>query len=337
MKKLFIFPLITLATFSLTGCDLINDMFADSGTDIHNSSFEPITGKFYLYKASDSRFNYVDTYFDINGSQGNFSLKYYENGVLKNEGKFQKIVTYEKYIGKIRDNLHFNVKCGSSFEHISTYTPSLNPIDQFRIIEEYTNSDKKYYLSELPFVMGIYLREGKTYQEEVLDSNETNYLTPTEKHFTSALDGFYKLDDDHYFYFLYPKINSYYTFAYFQYYSSSLNKPLEGFIQGRTVSQPYERKELIMTYSREVLFDKAYQDLGNSIIFGYYTFDQKDNMIDHFGTVEFSNNEMASFTFEHLSREWTDKEWDLFTKDESYHMPDPVFYDYIGGTYSKIK
>lgn len=40
-------------------------------------------------------------------------------------------------------------------------------------------------------------------------------------------------------------------------------------------------------------------------------------------------------TYEHLSREWTDEEWDVFTRDKSYSMPDPIIYDYIGGTYTK--
>jgi hypothetical protein len=83
------------------------------------------------------------------------------------------------------------------------------------------------------------------------------------------------------------------------------------------------------------LFDKVYQDSSKEVLFGYYTFDSSDNMIDHFGTVDFSNGVMNSFTFEHFSRNWTDQEWDLFTKDESYHMPDPIIYDYVGGTYAK--
>ena len=33
--------------------------------------------------------------------------------------------------------------------------------------------------------------------------------------------------------------------------------------------------------------------------------------------------------------EMTDEEWDLFTRDESYHMPDPIIYEYVGGTYTK--
>ena len=333
IKKIF---LIIVSSLVLSGCGL-SEIFQGDTDTIHVSSYEPITGKFVLYEAEDKRQTYTDTYFDINGSKGNFTLKYYENGLLKKEGIFQRIITYPDKIGKIADNLHFNVKCGDVSEHIGTYTESLDPIDQFRILEEYQGSNRKYYLSELPFVLGTYVREGKEYKKETLKAGETDYITPNQKCFTNGLNGFYKLDDEHYFYFLCPKVNSYYAFAYYQYYSPSLAKPLEGFAQGRTFSEPNERTSLLLTYSREVLFDKVYQDSSKEVLFGYYTFDDKDNMIDHWGTVDFSDGQAKSLTFEHCSRNWTDQEWDLFTRDESYHMPDPIIYDYVGGTYSLVK
>lgn len=326
--------LLSLSSFILTGCGL-SDLFGGDTDTIHKSSYEPITGKFVLYDALDKRYSYTDTYFDIDGSKGNFSLKYYENGQLKKEGQFQRIVTYEDKIGKIDENLHFNVKIGNTSEHIGTYTECFDPIDQFRIVEEYSGSDSKYYLSELPFVMGTYVREGKEYKKETLKEGETNYLTPSKKCFTNGLNGYYKLDDEHYFYFLAPGVNDLYAYAFFQYYSPSLEKPLEGFVEGKTYSEPEERTGLFITYSRKVLFDKVYQDKANEVMFGYYSFDDNDNMIDHWGTVDFSDGEVKSLSFEHLSRNWTDQEWDLFTKDESYHMPDPIIYEYVGGTYTK--
>ena len=297
--KLLMLPLILT---SLTGCELLEEVFGGDTDTIHKKSYEPITGKFVLYDQMDKRVEHSNTYFEIDGSKGNFSIKYYEDGNLKKDGVFQRIVTYKDKIGKVRDNLHFNVKFGDKSEHISTYTESLDPINQFRIIEEYSGSDAKWYLSELPFVMGTYVREGKTFQEEKLLETEEDYLTPSLRCFTNAMNGFYKLDDDHYFYFLSPGINNLYQFAYFQYYSKDLEKPLKGFVQGRTFQEPSPRTGLVLTYSREVLFDKSYQDLANGIIFGYYSFDDKDNMIDHFGSADFSNGELNSFTFEHLSR-----------------------------------
>ena len=58
-------------------------------------------------------------------------------------------------------------------------------------------------------------------------------------------------------------------------------------------------------------------------------------MLDHHGEVDFSNDTLNSFSFEYLSRYWTDEEWDIFTKDIDYHMPDPIIYDYVGGTYTR--
>ncbi len=330
LVKILLFPFIATA---LAGCDF----GGGSSSNIHKKSFEPITGKFVLHDVTDPNDSEQTAYFEIDGSKGNFSLKYYENGALKKEGKFQRIVTYEEKIGKVQDNLHFNIKCENSTEHISTYTESLDPINQFRIIEEYNGNDTRYYLSELPFIMGTYLREGASYKEESLKEGEKDYLTPTIDCFTSALHGRYELDSDNYFYFVYPKINDYYATAFFQYYSSSLDKPLEGFVYGKFYHViADDTPQIYLSYSREVLFSKALQDKGNVVLFGYTTFDANDNMIEHRGTIDFENGVLNSFSFEHLSREWTEEAWDIFTRDQSYSMPDPIIYDYIGGTYLKV-
>lgn len=335
MKKYIRFTLLSLIMISSSSCGMFESLFGGDTDTVHKTSYEAITGKYYLYDSLDKRHNYTDTYFDINGKKGDFTLKYYENGVLKKDGVFQRIVTYKDKIGTWKDNLHFNIKCGDTSEHIGTYTESFDPIDQFRIVEEYTGADTKYYLSELPFVIGTYVREGKEYKEESAPTGDTNYIIPTLETFTSGLNGIYRLDENHYFYFLFPNINDNYAFGYYQYFSSSLDKPLEGFVQGKTHTTPYTRQEIYFTTSREVLFYKTYQDTANNIIFGYYSFDANDRMVDNFGSVDFSNGVVNSFTFEHLSREWTDAEWDEYTKNIEYHMPDPIIYDYVGGTYIK--
>ena len=58
-------------------------------------------------------------------------------------------------------------------------------------------------------------------------------------------------------------------------------------------------------------------------------------MIEHNGTIDFSDEVLNSFTFEHLSRRWTDSEWNEFIKNPDYEMPDAILYDFIGGTYVK--
>lgn len=327
MKKRFVFIIPLLAVLSLTSCDLVSDIFGGDNSNTHSKSYEPITGKFVLYEALDKRVTYTNTYFDIDGSKDNFSLKYYENGVLKKEGSIVKLVTRENYIGSWSDNLHFNVKIGDKNEHIAAYTESFDPLNQFRIINEsYNPGEVNYYLSEMPFVMGTYVRDSASYVAEKYHTNTKDYIAPTQDEYTCGLNGTYKLDDDHYFYFLSPKAwhtpNGLFFETYFQYFAPVLNKPFEGWVRavkyGNTPSLAIK--------------DREHKD---GLWFGYYTFDEKDNMYEHWGTVNFANGEVTSLTFEHISRAWSEKEWDDFTKDESYHMPDPIIYEYAGGTYTK--
>lgn len=338
MKKLVKLIFIPLMAIGLAGCDFLGGIAGGDTDTIHKKSYEPITGKFVLYDATDKRLENPDAYFEFDGSQGNFSMKYYENGELKREGQFNRVVTREDYIGKIKDNLHFNVKIGNKTEHIGTYTESLDPIDQFRIIEEYTGSDTKYYYSELPYVVGTYVREGKEYKEEAKTTADTDYSVPTVENFTCLLNGKYALDEDTYFYFVFPYKNDYYAKAYYQYFSPALEKPLEGFAAGRTYTNIGDDTKMIFTYSRQVSMYKAggSTDEGGTY-FGYYSVDSNDRLVEHWGTVDYADESLNAFTFEHLSRTWTDAEMDEWTKNIDYKLPDPIYYEYIGGTYSKVQ
>ena len=341
MNKLFKLSIIPLFVLSLTSCGLLEGLFEGDQEGQYSKEYNEITGKYYLYDHADKRFTYHDTYFDIDGGKGSFSLKYYENGELKKEGKIQKIVTKEDYIGKWANVLHINVKCGDIYEHISTYTESLSPINQFRIIEEYNNKIDKYYLSELPFVLGTYVREGEEYKEETpVKDQKIQYIPATFDHFTSELDGFFKFDEQTYFYFVCPRAwitpDGSFINSYFQYYSPSLSKPIEGFASG--YSFEYNSTERRQTLNLKTLRDSVDWGEGTEgrISFGYYTFDEEDHMINHDGTVDFSNGTLNSFTFEHLSRQWTDNEWNRFIKSDD-PLPDAILYEYIGGTYTKAQ
>ena len=336
MKKIssvLVAVLLFLLCFSYVGCDFLGG----DGDGSYTESYDAITGKFVLYESADKRFTYTDTYFDIDGSEGNFSVRYFENGVLKKQGQFKKIVTRVERIGKWCDNLHFNIKCGDEYIHVSTYTESFEPINQFRILQEYDgDTDENYYLSELPFPIGVYVREGANFVAESKHTNSDDYMTPTLDNFTSAIDGYYKLDDEHYFYFLSPKgwetPNGFFLDSYYQYYAPNLQKPIEGFVKGYT----YENNTRLLF---KTLKDGV--DWGNGsegrINFGYFTVDENDNMREHFGTVDFSNGVLNSFTFEHLSRHWTENELNEWEQNENYRLPDPILYDYKGGTYTKIE
>ena len=337
MKHKFL-VLIPLLSLCLTGCGLLEGLFEKDDDVTHTKSYEPVTGKYVLYEALDERIiDISDTYFDIDGA--NMTLKYYENGVLKRDGQIQKLLTREDYIGYYSDVLHFNVKIGNRADHICTYTESLEPINQFRIIQEYYNpGDALYYLSELPYIVGTYVREGESYVAEKPHKNDRDYLTPTDDNFTVAVDGKYALDENHYFYFLNPRgwstANGGFLESFFQYYSPDLEKPIEGFIIG--YSYDYSNTLRMKTFSIRTNNDSI--DWGKKpeyrVSFGYNTFEGSE-MIDHYGEIDFSNGVMNSFTFEYLSRPWTDKEWDLYIKyDEP--LPDNTLKQYVGGTYTKV-
>ena len=338
MKRILKVVTLPILLISLSGCGLLEGLFEKDDDVTHTKSYEPVTGKYVLYEALDKRIADIsNTYFEIDGKA--MSLKYYENDNLKKEGKIQKLLTYADKIGKWTDNLHFNVKVGNKAEHICTYTESFEPLNQFRIIDEYYNpGDAKYYLSELPFVMGTYVREGEKFVEEKPNTNKTDYMVPTEKDFTVAINGEYRLDEDHYFYFLNPRgfsvADGGLHESFFQYYSSSLDKPIEGFIWGHHTD--YNK-------SGETFYIRTFRDTVNwgeigkegRIIFGYSTV-VNAKVIDHPGEIDFSNGVLNSFTFEHLSREWTDEEWKPFLNETSDTMPDAVLYDFVGGTYTKV-
>ncbi len=339
--NLFVIILIVLSAFTMASCELLDGIFGGGGEGVYTKEYEAITGKFYLYEPTDERINVKDTYFDIDGGKGSFSLKYYENGVLKKQGEFKKVVAKEDKIGYLSDNLHFNLKCGETYEHIGAYTESFDPLNQFRIIEEYSGgkTEIKYYYSELPFILGVYVREGEEYVKESNNLNEKDYTIATLENYTSELNGKYKLDEEHYFYFISPRgyvmADGPYLDSYFQYYAPNLDKPIEGFAHGITYQNSIAPPRIFFTYSKQSSYFKALEDTENSLMFGYSIFDDDDNMIDHYGSIDFSNGKLNSFTFEHLSRSWTEQEWDEFTSKPEYKMPDAIIYEYVGGTYHK--
>ena len=332
LMKILCFPILALA---ISGCYMPWEKETD---EQHLRSYEPITGKFVLHDNLDKRFTYSDTYFVFNGESGNFKMKYYENGALKIEGDFNKIVTYEDRIGKWCDNLHLNIKLDSkTYHHLQTYTESFEPLNQFRIIGEYKGFDERFFLSELPYVMGTYVREDAEYAQEQYHTNQYDVLVPTEDRFTAALDGFFKLDDDHYFYFLSPKgwelpdEYGYFLPSYYQYYAPTLEKPLEGFATGW--KNEYHGLTINMRINRSSVNEWKYD--GTQLYMGYPYLDDQ-NIIDYkYGTVDFSDGVLHGFTFEHVSIDWTEDQWNKYVKGEA-DLPDPIQYDFVGGTYTKV-
>lgn len=337
MKKLFKVLFIPVVALVLSGCYMPWEKDTD---EEHLRYYEPITGKFVLHDNLDKRYEYHDTYFEFNGSRGAMTVKYYENGELKREGRFNKVLTYKDRIGTWSDNLHLNIKIDSkTYEHISTYTESFEPLNQFRIIEEYTKFDERYYLSELPYVMGTYVREGEQYVEEKYHTNDPDRMIPTEDIFTVALNGTFKLDENHYFYFLSPKAwsmpgsGSYFFDSFWQYYSPNLEKPIEGFAVGFKSSVDGRGCVINLKYNRNSVNEWKYVD--QAYYMGYPYLDDQGIIDYKYGTVDFSDGILKEFTFEKVSRNWTESEWNDYVAGKA-DLPDPIQYDFVGGTYKNV-
>ena len=336
MKKILKLLLLPIASFMLAGCV----MPWEKDTDVeHFRSYEPLTGKFVLYDSLDKRYEYHDTYFVFNGAKGVYSIKYYENGELKTDAKLSKIVTHEDRIGKWCNNLSIGIEIDKrTYYHMSTYTESFEPLNQFRILEEYKGFDERFYLSELPYVMGTYVREGVEYKEEAPHTNTDDCLTPSDAKFNVAFDGFYKLDEDHYFYFLCPRgwllpdNYGYFYDSYYQYFAPGLEKPLEGFASG--VKSEYHDYQIFLQVNRNSVNEWKYAD--QSLYMGYPYTNERGELDYKYGTVDYSEGVVHSFTFEHVSRSWSDGEWNKYIKGDIDELPDPIQYGYVGGTYTRF-
>ena len=195
-----------------------------------------------------------------------------------------------------------------------------------------------YYLSELPYILGTYVREGEQFVAEKPHKNDVDRLTPSDDDFTVAIDGKYELDKDHYFFFLNPRgwstPNGGFRPSYFQYFSSELDKPIEGFVSGYKTEYNQSGKTFFMRTYRDSV--DWLEDKPGKMSFGYSTF-ENGRMIDHYGEVDYANGVLNSFTFEHLSRVWTEEEWRPYISGAVDTMPDAVLYDYVGGTYTRVE
>ena len=249
-----------------------------------------------------------------------------------------KIVTYEDKIGKWCNNLHFNFEINkTTYYHMSTYTESFEPINQFRVLEEYKGFDERFYLSELPYVIGTYVREGAEYKEEAPHTNTYDCLTPSDSRINIAFDGTFKLDNDHYFYFLSPRgwtlpdEFGYFYESYYQYFAPELEKPLEGFASGwKTENRGYQ---IFLKLNRNSVNDWKYPD--QQLYLGYPYTDERGILDYKYGTVDYSDGIVREFTFEKISRSWSDDEWNKYVAGKA-DLPDPVQYGYVGGTYINV-
>ena len=176
MKKLIKLLVIPFALFSLTGCDLLSGVFGGGESAQNNDKeYDATTGKFCYI---DENKQATDNYFIFDGSKNVMSFEYYESGAKKLAGTFRFVITADK--GKDRSYCFmycFDKKDGEKEDVVYCYSDDFSTYEtftQFTIMQEekkFTNSDKlvdfhTYRISELPYKMGTYVREGSSFKEE---------------------------------------------------------------------------------------------------------------------------------------------------------------------------
>ena len=220
LSKLLIFP---VAATSLTACGLLEALQNE-----HQSEFSALTGKWILRENMNLVQNTNDAYFEIDGSDGVMTCKYYMNGELVKDHYFW--VNYDK--GEHPHYLSFN-QC-DSYKGKTTdggnmfFEQDINELTQFcffnvsygyQLYEGIYNAHD-YKQLDCPYAYGIYVKEGAEYFE---------FKTPITQE-AKFFNGWYYLDDEHYFNLM--TIGYDYKGlvcnTYMVYYSPELEKPIQG-------------------------------------------------------------------------------------------------------------
>ena len=187
---------VILACFVLSGCGLIEGLLGDGGNNNDALQIEDeltsATGKWIL--TSDE-----DTYFVFDGSKGVMTYSYYENAQQKYNGKFR--VVYHG-MGDVATPLSFIFTRSDKQKEdwIGCYVDDFETdFSQFTVFSEeedlgmvdasiYTH---KYRISELPYVMGTYVLEGKEYKQEKNDySDADKYVIPSGTYVAESGESF---------------------------------------------------------------------------------------------------------------------------------------------------
>ena len=199
-KSLFKLLLVILIAFTLTGCDLLEDLLGDTGskdsTDEFDEELTSSTGKWQLLEDED-------TYFIFDGAKNVMSYSYYEDGIKKYQGSYRvvhrgtgnKILTPLTFIFTRSDKEKEDwVGCYvEDFEESFTQFTIMQEEEDLGMIDAtiYTHI---YRISELPYKMGTYILEGNEYKKE-----SDNYAAANRAHIPT---GTYALDSGESFVFL---------------------------------------------------------------------------------------------------------------------------------------
>ena len=206
--KLFsIFCLILVLCSSLfAGCDLFGG--GSDGVERYNDELTSATGKWFLMDDSD-------TYFEFDGTKNVMTVKYFEDGAFKYDGKFRAIykglgddvVTPLTYVVKRSDKAKEDwINCYvENFKQDFTQFTIMNIEEDLGMIDASLYSHV-YRISELPYKMGTYILEGKEFKQE-----SDNYKYAKEFYIPS---GTYSLSSGESFTFLVTKPTTQELFQY---------------------------------------------------------------------------------------------------------------------------
>ena len=245
MKKstviILIFVLV-LAVFALSGCDLFSGLKNGTAGDAisYDKELASSTGKWFFV---DEEHNKASTYFEFDGANDAMTFKYFEDGEQKFAGTYRAVRPSEKgndrtYVfswcldkmdGEREDVLYcyaddFSADANSNFK-------------QFTIMQEFKKLpmvdgnmyDHTYRISELPYKMGTYVKEGKAWEQERDEYKYANdYFIP---------NGTYALNENVSITFFMTKPRTYSLFSY-----RNCDKTVEGVY---TIS---EKKDAIYLY-----------------------------------------------------------------------------------------
>ena len=216
MKKLIKYLLLLIPLVLLTSCDLFNMSGNNKSENKYDTELLSSSGNWYLLDDNNSN---TDTYFEFDGSNGKMTFKYYETNTLKYNGSYSVVAHDNDGTNASSVTFIINRSGYDKEEYIYTYVDDFKTnFTQFTIIKEECDEGMDdgriyahiYRISELPYKLGTYLKEGSTYKTEL---NNYRY-----KSYYQVPEGTYTLDNDTSITFVMKKP---YSYALFQYRSGS--------------------------------------------------------------------------------------------------------------------
>lgn len=174
MKNKFALSICFVAAVALsfTGCDFLGSIGKKDDAKTYDKELPSSSGKWYFL---DGEKNPTDTYFSFNGEEGNMTFVYYEGGEKVSDGGYRVV-----YKGNGSESTYTFSWClkrdGEEKEDVVIcYADDFETdFTQFTVMQEEKNigfvdarpRTHVYRISELPYKMGTYVKEGEKFKTE---------------------------------------------------------------------------------------------------------------------------------------------------------------------------